>query len=69
MTRTAEKNPYLPISMKTYCSRRSSTLLTTLVFTILILPGALPVTAQAQQSTIIGTNVRILANGVHTLMG
>jgi hypothetical protein len=69
MTRTAEKNPYLPISMKTYCSRRSSTLLTTLVFTILILPGALPVTAQAQQSTIIGTNVQKLANGVLTLMG
>ena len=52
---------------KTHSSRPSTVLLTTLVFAILILLGAAPVAAQP--STVIGTNVQKLANGVLTLMG
>ena len=52
---------------KTYRSRPSLALLTTLLVAILILLGAAPVAAQP--STVIGTNVQKLANGVLTLMG
>jgi len=52
---------------KTFSSRPSTALLTTLVFAILMLLGAAPVAAQP--STVIGTNVQKLANGVLTLMG
>jgi hypothetical protein len=52
---------------KTCRSMRSSALLTTLVFTILILLGAAP--AAAQPSMVIGANVQKIANSVLTLMG
>ena len=52
---------------KTHSSRPSPVLLTALVFAILISLGAAPVAAQP--STVIGTNVQKLANGVLTLMG
>jgi len=54
---------------KTDRSRRSSTLLKTVAFVILIWLCTAPVAAQAQPSTVIGTNVQKLANGVLTLMG
>ncbi len=56
-------------TVKTYRSRRSSMRLMIFVFAILILLGAAPVDVQAQPSTVIGTNVQKLANGVLTLMG
>ena len=59
MTRTA----------KTDRSRRSSTLLKTVAFVILIWLCTAPVAAQAQPSTVIGANVQKIANGVLTLMG
>ena len=52
---------------KTYSSRCSAVLLTTLVFVLFILLGAVPVAAQP--STVIGANIQKIANSVITLMG
>jgi hypothetical protein len=54
---------------KTYRSRRSSAILPTIVFVILIWMIAVPFDAQAQPSTVIGANVQKIANSVLTLMG
>lgn len=69
MTGTAVKNRRIPLPAKRRRSKHSSALLAALAFAILISPGAVPMTAQAQQSTITGTNVQKLANGLLTLMG
>ncbi|MGE5799944.1 MAG: hypothetical protein ACM337_06420, partial [Syntrophaceae bacterium] len=67
MTGTAVKNRRLSLAGRTHCSKRFSAYLTILAFAILISMGAAP--AAAQTSTVIGTNVQKLANGVLTLMG
>ena len=54
---------------KACCSRRPTLLLTTLVVAILLTLGAVPVVAQAQPSTVIGADIRKIANSVLTLMG
>jgi hypothetical protein len=67
MTGTAEKDRCIPFPIRTCRSIVSSALLTILVVTISISLSAVP--AAAQPSTIIGTNVQKLANGLLTLMG
>ena len=69
MTRTAEKNHYLSLSMKTYRSRHSSQLLISFVLTIILSLGIEPAAAQAQSSVITGADVQKIANAVLTLMG
>jgi hypothetical protein len=67
MTGTAEKDRCIPFPIRTCRSRVSSALLTILVVAISISLSAVP--AVAQPSTVIGTNVQKLANGVLVLMG
>ena len=69
MTRTAEKNHYLSLSMKTYRSRHSSQLLISFVLTIILSLAIEPAAAQAQSSVITGADVQKIANAVLTLMG
>lgn len=56
-------------SMKFHYSRRSSALFGLCVFAIMATLWTTPGIAQAQPSTVIGTNVQKLANGLLTLMG
>ena len=67
MIGTTVKNRHIFLSVNSHRSRRFSALLTTLVFAILLSMGAAP--AAAQPSSITGTNVQKLANGLLTLMG
>jgi hypothetical protein len=59
----------ITLTMKTCRPRRSSMLLTTFVFALLISLSAVPASAQEQPARVIGANVQKIANGVLMLMG
>lgn len=67
--RLTGKNISMPHRMSTSCTVRISSVLSPLIVTTLIWMCAFPGGVQAQPSSVVGTNLQKISNGVLTLMG